>query len=209
MAASVQLIVGLGNPGSRYEDTRHNAGFWFIDALIRSFGGDLKSNSRFHGEVGETRIAGERVRLCKPTTFMNRSGQAVAAVASFYRIPAETVLVVHDELDLPTGTIRLKRGGGEGGHNGLRDISPQLGTKNYLRFRIGIAHPGNANQVTDYVLKRPGADERRAIDDTIDRGLRYIEDIVRGDVSGVMNELNRKPKPAKADEPEKGDTASK
>ena len=193
MAGSkVSLIAGLGNPGAKYERTRHNAGFWFVDGVAARFGVSLQSNKRFHGDVAEVSVAGQRVRLLKPTTFMNLSGQAVAALAGFYKIAPEQVLVVHDELDLDAGVVRLKRGGGEGGHNGLRDISPKLGSKNYLRLRVGVGHPGHASKVLGYVLNPPRAEEQRAIEDGIERALGQLEAIVRGEEAAAMNELNRK-----------------
>ncbi len=162
MSEPIQLIVGLGNPGSRYADTRHNAGWWFVDELARRFGGVFREQSKFFGELADIQIDGHRVRLLKPSTFMNESGRCVAAVRNFYRYPLDQLLIAHDELDLPVGTARLKRGGGHGGHNGLRDVIAALGA-DFWRLRLGIDHPGERNQVTDYVLRRASADEEAAI----------------------------------------------
>jgi len=183
----VSLIVGLGNPGAQYARTRHNVGFWLIDRLDAS----LRTDSKYHAEIGTASIDGERVVLMKPLTFMNRSGQAVGAYARFFRIPPAQILVVHDELDLAPGTVRLKQGGGHGGHNGLRDVSAQLGA-DYRRLRIGIGHPGSADLVTDYVLGNPAPDDRLAIEQAIDRAVERLGDIVQGRFDQVMNELNRR-----------------
>lgn len=188
--ASVQLIVGLGNPGPRYDGTRHNAGFWFLDALVARYHCELRPESRFKGAVGRCIIAGQDCRLLRPDTFMNRSGESVAAVARFYRIPPEAIVVAHDELDLDPGVARLKRGGGHGGHNGLRDIIARLGSKDFLRLRIGIGHPGHRDQVVDYVLQRPSADDRAAIGRAIDRALDIVPDVVAGDLERAMNSLH-------------------
>ena len=152
---SIQLIVGLGNPGAQYEDTRHNAGFWFVEQLARAYGGSLQPEKKFFGYAARITIGGQDVRLLTPSTFMNRSGQAVNAIATFYKIPPQAILVAHDELDHPPGIGRLKQGGGHGGHNGLRDIISSLGNnKDFCRLRIGIGHPGNSKAVVNYVLKK-------------------------------------------------------
>ncbi|WJW75950.1 aminoacyl-tRNA hydrolase [Thiohalobacter sp. IOR34] len=187
---AVQLIVGLGNPGPQYESTRHNAGFWFVDAVGRRFGCDLRPEARFHGEAGRCRIDGGDCRLLKPGTFMNRSGQAVAALARFFRIPAEAILVVHDELDLPPGEVKLKRGGGHGGHNGLRDLIAHLGSRDFLRLRLGIGHPGHRDQVVDYVLHRPSQAERQAIEQAIEAGLEVLPEVVAGELERAMHRLH-------------------
>lgn len=167
----IRLVVGLGNPGADYVSTRHNSGFHFVDELARRFGGEFKAEKKFHGEVARIDIAGQDVRLLKPSTFYNRSGQAVQGAVSFLKLTPEEVLVAHDEIDLPPATLRLKKGGGHGGNNGLRDIIPHIGA-DFLRLRIGIGHPGDARKVADYVLKRPSKDEApmlaRAIDDAAD-----------------------------------------
>jgi PTH1 family peptidyl-tRNA hydrolase len=186
-AQGISLVVGLGNPGAQYARTRHNVGFWLVDRL----GASLRTDGKYHAELATVSLAGRRVALMKPTTYMNRSGQAVGAYARFFKIPAGQVLVVHDELDLPPGTVRLKQGGGHGGHNGLRDVSAQLGA-DYLRLRIGIGHPGSADLVTDYVLGNPAPDDRIAIERAIDRAIERLGDIVEGRFEHVMNELNRR-----------------
>ena len=164
-------MVGLGNPGADYVSTRHNAGFWFVDELARRAGAPFKPEKKFHGEMARIDIAGQDVRLLKPMTYMNRSGLAIRAAADFLKVPAGAILVAHDEIDLPPGTLRLKQGGGHGGHNGLRDTHAHMGA-DYLRLRIGVGHPGNASEVVGYVLKRPSKDEEglilRAIDDAAD-----------------------------------------
>ncbi len=186
----VRLIAGLGNPGAEYEQTRHNAGFWFLDAVGREWGGDFRREAKFHGEVCRISIAGHSLWLLKPDTWMNRSGQAVARLSRFYKIPLEQILVAHDDLDLPPGTIRLKQGGGHGGHNGLRDIVSLLGGNGFLRLRIGIGHPGSRDEVTPFVLGRPSAQERTLIDEAIERAVRELPGIVKGDLQKAMNHLH-------------------
>ena len=189
-AGAVQLVVGLGNPGTGYADDRHNAGFWFLDALAARWRVSLRAEARHKGETGR---ADNGVRLLKPATFMNLSGESVAACAHYFRVPPEAVLVVHDDLDLPAGVARLKRGGGHGGHNGLRSIEQQLGSNAYLRLRLGIGHPGVSHAVTGHVLGRPTPDERAAIAGAIEFALEHIEQIVGGGFERVMNTLNRRP----------------
>lgn len=184
------IIAGLGNPGSQYEQTRHNIGFWWLDQLANDFGLSFKTESRFHGQLIQYTNPEHKVWLIKPLTFMNRSGQSVAALANFYKIPAENILVIHDELDLPAGTVRLKRGGGHGGHNGLRDIISQLGSKDFLRCRIGIDHPGNSKQVADYVLSKPSAADRENMMAGIDNSLRVLPDVLSGNLDKAMNWLH-------------------
>ena len=189
MSSHIKLIVGLGNPGNKYAKTRHNAGFWFVDELLNSFGGEFKAEAKFSGEVAKTIIANQSVWLLKPSTFMNRSGLATHQLAAFYKIPAEEILVVHDELDLEPGTVRLKSGGGHGGHNGLRDLHAQVG-KQYWRLRLGIGHPGDRNKVVDYVLSKPSKDDQIAIHNSIEQSLTVIEDIVMGEMQKAMNTLH-------------------
>ena len=191
MATGIDLIVGLGNPGSQYQRTRHNVGFWLLDQLADSTRTTLREESRFSAEVGSASVAGRRVAMMKPTTYMNLSGQAVGAYVRYFKVAPANVLVVHDELDLPAGTVRLKRGGGHGGHNGLRDITAQIGG-DFLRLRIGIGHPGSADQVVDYVLGAPAASDREAIEDAIARGLSVLPAIVEGQDEKIMNQLNRR-----------------
>lgn len=190
MAEGIALIVGLGNPGSKYSDTRHNAGFRFLEALSRKTGATLAAESRFKGHVARAVIAGRDVWLLMPQTYMNLSGDAVAALANFYKIAPESILVAHDDLDLAPGTVRLKLGGGHGGHNGLRDIVTRLGSGNFARLRIGIGHPGTANMVESYVLKQAAVDDQIAIDHAIDAAVAEIEDIVTGQHAAVMNRLH-------------------
>ena len=187
-----RLIVGLGNPGADYAQTRHNAGFWLVEEIQRQFGqGSLAADSKFHGLCGQATIAGNPVRTLLPTTFMNRSGLSVAAVANFYKIAAEDILVVHDELDIAPGTLCLKVGGGHGGHNGLRDIISCLGNqKQFGRLRVGIGHPGNAKQVSNYVLKKAPEKEHRLIEQSIDEAIRYFDAIASGDWQRAMNQLH-------------------
>ena len=187
--AVIQLIVGLGNPGSKYDRTRHNAGFWLVDELAKRESENFRSESRFSGEISKIHLSGRPVWLLKPTTFMNRSGLAVHQMASFYKISVNHILVVHDELDLPPGTIRLKHSGGHGGHNGLRDIHAQMG-KDYWRLRVGIGHPGDRNKVMDYVLSRPGKSDETEILSSIDRALEVIDMIAAGDTQKAMNQLH-------------------
>ncbi len=190
MSSRIQLIVGLGNPGQQYEKTRHNAGFWFIDAIARSYSISLKSESKFHGEVGKGLIDGNEVWLLKPMTFMNKSGQGISALARFYKIAPENILIAHDELDLPPGTVRLKKGGGHGGHNGLRDSVAQLGSKEFQRLRLGIGHPGHASQVSGYVLGKAPSGEQIEIERAVERALDELSLILSGDLQQAMNRLH-------------------
>jgi len=190
LSAVVALIVGLGNPGSQYEETRHNAGFWFVEQVARAYGEPFRAEAKFHGEVAKVVIGGQQVWLLKPNTFMNRSGQAIAALARFYKIPLENILVVHDELDLDPGTIRLKKGGGHGGHNGLRDTISQMGGKDFLRLRVGIGHPGHASQVSNFVLSRASLADQRAIEESLDRAQAVLPEVVKGELQKAMNELH-------------------
>ncbi|WP_455199227.1 aminoacyl-tRNA hydrolase [Kaarinaea lacus] len=190
MSSRVQLVVGLGNPGPKHEQTRHNVGFIFVDELARSKGASWKLESKFHGEVCKLTFSGDDVWLLKPNTYMNLSGKSVAALARFYKINPESVLVVHDELDIPPGQLRLKQGGGHGGHNGLRDIIAQLGSREFLRLRIGIGHPGESRDVSNYVLKKAPQGEQQLIDGALDESLRAIPKIFEGDLQPVMNRLH-------------------
>ncbi|HFD38441.1 MAG TPA: aminoacyl-tRNA hydrolase [Anaerolineae bacterium] len=186
-------MAGLGNPGPRYQDTRHNAGFWWLDEVARSGGVSFKSHSRFHGEVARLELAGRACWLLKPATFMNLSGRAVAALAHYYKIPPEAVLVAHDELDLPPGTARLKQGGGHGGHNGLRSTMSCLGSSQFLRLRLGIGHPGHKDQVTDYVLGKPAPAERRAMEQALAAALGVVPELLAGDLQRAMHRLHSIP----------------
>lgn len=200
VAVRPQLVVGLGNPGAKHEAFRHNAGFWFADRLAARLGGEFRPSGRFPLELCECGPppgggggAAGRVRIVKPTTFMNLSGQAVGPFAGYFRIEPEAILVVHDELDLPPGAVRLKEGGGHGGHNGLRDVAAHLGSNAFVRLRLGIGHPGRADDVIDYVLHRPRAEERRLIDDAMERALGVSGAILAGDLQRAMKVLHTKP----------------
>jgi PTH1 family peptidyl-tRNA hydrolase len=188
----IRLIVGLGNPGSEYEATRHNAGFWFVERLAQRHNQAFKSEPRHRGMSCKLLLQGHECRLLKPTTFMNRSGHAVASLANYFRIPAEEILVAHDELDLAPGEIRLKSGGGHAGHNGLRDIMSALGSRDFHRLRIGIDRPGHRGDVVNYVLGRPSQVDRSAIDEAIEQGLDAIAEIVDGELQRAMNRLHTK-----------------
>ncbi|MCF1184120.1 aminoacyl-tRNA hydrolase [Marichromatium gracile] len=186
----IRLIVGLGNPGAQYEATRHNVGFWFVDSIARSAGVDFRPESRFHGELCRCVIGGRDLRLLKPSTYMNHSGRSVAAVARYFDIPLECILIAHDELDLPVGAVRLKQGGGHAGHNGLRDSISALGGRDFWRLRIGIDHPGDRSLVTGYVLGRPSGSDRQAIDDALFETERALDDLLQGRFQQVMNHLH-------------------
>ena len=188
---AVQLIVGLGNPGPEYDQTRHNAGALFVERLADSQRINLSLEKKYFGLVGKFSHQGRDVRLLIPTTFMNRSGQAVAALANFFRIPPEAILVAHDELDMPPGVAKLKLGGGHGGHNGLRDIIAQLGNQNnFYRLRLGIGHPGHSSMVSNFVLGRAPRSEQDLLDTSIDFALGTLPEILAGDWSKAMHKLH-------------------
>ncbi len=188
---SIRLVVGLGNPGAQYDDTRHNAGFWYVEQLARAYGVSLQPEKKFFGLTARITIAGEDVRLLNPTTFMNRSGQAVGAISTFFKIPPQSILVVHDELDLPAGIGRLKQGGGHGGHNGLRDIISALGNnRDFLRLRLGIGHPGQSKEVINYVLNKPSVSDRLKIDSVIDEAIRISPEAFNGARAKAVQELH-------------------
>jgi PTH1 family peptidyl-tRNA hydrolase len=187
---SIRLIVGLGNPGAEYEQTRHNAGFWLVDQLAR---GELKRETRFQALAAKTRIANNEIWLLEPQTFMNRSGQSVGALARFYKINPDEVIVVHDELDLPPGAAKIKKGGSSGGHNGLKDITAALGTQDYWRLRLGIGHPRELNlqqPVADFVLHRPRKEEQVLIDQAIEKSLSVIALLCEGKFEQATMELH-------------------
>ncbi len=189
--AKIKLIVGLGNPGSKYADTRHNAGEWLIERITRRFNLTLKDENKFFGKTAIATISGQDVRLLIPTTFMNLSGKSVGALASFYRILPEEILVIHDELDLPPGSVKLKLGGGHGGHNGLKDIIAQLAnSKNFYRLRVGIGHPGDKNLVASYVLSKPSPQDQTLIDKALDEAESCIEILIKDGIDKAMNRLN-------------------
>lgn len=189
--SEIKLIVGLGNPGEKYADTRHNAGEWLIERLARRFNVSLNPENKFFGKTARTLVNGKEVRLLVPTTFMNLSGKAVGALASFYRIKPEEILVIHDELDLPAGIAKLKQGGGHGGHNGLKDIVAQLGNNNnFYRLRIGIGHPGHRDLVAGYVLNKPSPADRDALEKVLDEATDCVEMIFKDGMVKATNRLN-------------------
>jgi len=188
--SGIKLLVGLGNPGEKYQATRHNAGFWWIDQLAASSNSKLANDAKFLGIAGK--YAGTDIWLLKPTTFMNASGKAVAALANYYKIIPEQILVIHDELDLPPETVKLKKGGGHGGHNGLKDITAALGTADFWRLRLGIGHPGDRNEVINYVLKAPLKDEQTAIYQCIDNSIQIVPHLLSGDFDTAMLKLHTK-----------------
>lgn len=198
-AHPIRLVVGLGNPGAEYVNTRHNAGFWWLEALAHDLGVSLNVESKFFGLVARCKIADRELWLLEPTTFMNRSGQAVAALAKFYKILPHEILVVHDELDLLPGESRLKQGGSHAGHNGLKDIQAMLGTGDFWRLRLGVGHPrslGLNQAVVDFVLHRPRAEEQTQIDEAIERCLSAWQFLEVGNMSRATMTINTKPKPA-------------
>ena len=193
-----KLIVGLGNPGEEHQEDRHNAGFWFVDALAKQLGVRFEAEKRFHGKVAKAKWAGEDLFLLKPTTYMNLSGQAVGALCRFHKMLPQEILVVQDELDLKPGTARIKLGGGTGGHNGLKDIQAHLSTPEYWRLRLGIGHPrdlagdGRVMDVADYVLRRPLLVEQKLIESSIENGLQILPLFLKGDSQTAMLELHSK-----------------
>jgi len=186
------MIVGLGNPGSEYADTRHNAGFWFVDEVARRFGGNFKNEKKFQGDVARATIDNQQVWLLKPDTYMNLSGQAVLALMQFYKIKLQNILVVHDDLDLPTGDVRLKTGGGHGGHNGLRDIISRCGGNGFQRLRLGIGHPGHKEKVTGHVLKKASSEDEQSIKLAIDSAIGVLPQCVNGEMQKAMQALHTK-----------------
>ncbi|MEZ5573606.1 MAG: aminoacyl-tRNA hydrolase [Halioglobus sp.] len=188
---AIRLIAGLGNPGSEYRGTRHNAGADFVTALANHCGATLQAESRFHGLTASVSLCGHDLRLLIPTTFMNRSGSAVAAMAGFFKIAPEQILIAHDELDIPAGSARFKQGGGHGGHNGLRDIIPALANQpGFHRLRIGIGHPGHASRVTGYVLGAPSKEDRERIDACINEAIAALPLLLDGDTTKAMTRLH-------------------
>jgi len=197
MTTMIRLIAGLGNPGPEYEETRHNAGFWWVDEAARLLKASLHLERGHFGLVARANVSGQTVWLAEPQTFMNLSGKCVASVARFYKIAPEEVLVVHDELDLPSGEVKLKRGGGHAGHNGLRDIHGQLGSADYWRLRVGIGHPGNKGEVANWVLKKPSPDDRIAIAQAMDRSLKALPHLIAGemDKATALIHTSKPPRP--------------
>jgi PTH1 family peptidyl-tRNA hydrolase len=200
----IKLFVGLGNPGPEYEDTRHNAGFWWIDALARQLKLHLVMDKSYHALVARTTVGGQTVWLLEPQTFMNLSGKSVAALAKFFKIAPQEMLVVHDELDVAPGEAKLKLGGSHAGHNGLRDIHAQMGTDDYWRLRIGVGHPGVKSEVVNWVLKKPMLDHRIAMDQCIDRTLKAVPHLLAGemDKATMLIHTSKPPRP-KPPRPEK------
>ena len=192
LSYDIKLIVGLGNPGPKYSETRHNAGFWFVEDLASQYRSRFLPEKKFHGEVARINLEGKDIWLLKPETYMNRRGLSVVSLTSFYKIAPENILVAHDEIDLKAGIARLKSGGGHGGHNGLRDIISHLGTKDFQRLRIGVDHPGSKDLVVDYVLKRPDSKDRQAIEDSINDALRVMPKIAAGEWEKAMHQLHTK-----------------
>ena len=187
---AIQLLVGLGNPGETYAHTRHNAGAWWVVRVAAAYDTQLRVEKKFHSSMSPLCVAGQNGFLAQPTTFMNHSGQPVREISQFYQIPPEYILVVHDELDFPVGTVRLKYGGGHGGHNGLRDIIQQLQTDKFYRLRLGIGHPGDRNQVHDYVLSRPSVHDFSLIVDAIDQSIPILPALMAGDIEKAMQQLH-------------------
>ncbi len=201
----IRLFVGLGNPGTEYEDTRHNAGFWYIDLLARQLGANLVMDRSYHGYVARVQVKGEPVWLLQPQTYMNLSGKSVAALARFFKIAPEQIMVAHDELDVLPGQVKVKRGGGHAGHNGLRDIHAQLGSPDYWRLRLGIGHPGDRNVVAAYVLRKPPSSERELIDQSIDKALGATDALLSGDMARATAAIHagvQRPKPPRPADPE-------
>lgn len=195
----IKLFVGLGNPGSEYESTRHNAGFWWIDALARELKVSLSADKAYQARMARTSVQGQTVWLLEPQTFMNLSGKSVAALSRFFKIRPEEILVAHDELDLPPGQVKLKFGGGHAGQNGLRDIHAQLGTGDYWRLRIGIGHPGVKSEVSNWVLGKPMADQRSAMEEAVARSVKAWPLLQAGDMEKAMQAVHTaappRPKP--------------
>lgn len=188
---AIRLVVGLGNPGADYQYTRHNAGAWYVDALARQLGVSLRPEKKYFGDLASFDLGGERLYLLIPSTFMNLSGQATSALANFFRISPQEMLVAHDELDIAPGDIRLKQGGGHGGHNGLKDIIARHGnSRDFLRLRVGIGHPGDSKLVTPWVLGKPAAADRDKIDAAIDLALTHTDALLAGKMQQVMNQMN-------------------
>ena len=198
----IRLFVGLGNPGPDYEQTRHNAGFWYIEAACLALGTSLVPDKSYYGKVARTSVQGQTIWLLQPQTFMNLSGKSVAALANFFKISPQEIMVAHDELDIVPGEAKIRLGGGHAGHNGLRDIHAQLGTDQYWRLRLGIGHPGNRAEVIHWVLKRPSLDHRIAIDQTIERAVKALPLFLSGDMEQATRLVHTskppRPKPARA-----------
>ena len=196
----IKLFVGLGNPGPEYEATRHNAGFWWLDSISRELKVHLVMDKGYHGLVARTTVHGQPIWLLAPQTFMNQSGKSVAALARFFKIAPQEILVAHDELDIVPGQVKLKLGGSHAGHNGLRDIHAQLGTGDYWRLRLGVGHPGIKSEVIDWVLKKPSLDHRIAIDQSIDRSVKALKSLLEGNMekATLLIHTHKQPRPKTA-----------
>ena len=191
MAAAVTIIVGLGNPDSKYERTLHNAGFWFVDALARKYGGDLRFEKKFDADIGRIKLQDKDVWLVKPQSFMNLSGGPVRGMLDYYRLRSQELLVAHDEIDLPPGTVRLKQGGGHGGHNGVRDVIQHCGA-DFMRLRVGVGHPGEKSKVTNYVLKKGSADVEAAVEQNIADAVAVVPTLMQDGLNAAMKKLHTK-----------------
>ena len=208
----IRLIVGLGNPGAEYEGTRHNAGFWWVDAAAQALGGHLALDRAYHGLVARINREAGPVWLLQPMTFMNLSGKAVAPLARFFKIEPAQILVIHDELDLPPGQLKLKLGGSAAGHNGLKDIQAQLGTPDFWRLRVGIGHPGSREEVVNWVLRKPAPEQRTAIHDCIAKSIESLPLLLDGPMDKALTALHAKPprpKPPRQPKPELAAVTSK
>ena len=194
----IKLLVGLGNPGAQYESTRHNAGFWWLDAVARQLGARLAVDKALQAESGRTTVDGRPLWLLKPLTFMNLSGRPIATLARFYKIAPDEILVAHDELDLPPGQLKLKHGGGHAGHNGLRDIHDQLGSPDYWRLRIGIGHPGVKSEVAGWVLRKPPPEPLQAMEASVARSVEALPALLGGDMTKATMQLHTRPAPRPA-----------
>jgi len=201
----IKLLVGLGNPGPDYQATRHNAGFWWVDAVANALNTSLAMDKAYFGRVARTQVNGQTIWLLQPQTFMNASGKSVAALANFFKIAPQEILVAHDELDIAPGEAKLKLGGSHAGHNGLRDIHAQLGSDQYWRLRLGIGHPGNRAEVIHWVLKKPSADHRIAIEQCLDRALKALPQLLSDDMEPAMRLIHTskppRPKPPRPPPP--------
>lgn len=191
-AIPIQLLVGLGNPGQEFTATRHNAGAWWIEKLASDLNVTLRTETKFHGKVARITVSNHDSFLLLPDTFMNLSGQSVRAITQFYRIPPQAILIVHDELDFSAGVIRLKKGGGHGGHNGLRDIIQRLNSHDFYRLRLGIGHPGHRSQVHDYVLSPPSKHDYTLITDAIEQSMIILSELLQGNIEKAMQLLHTK-----------------
>ncbi|MCV2354646.1 aminoacyl-tRNA hydrolase [Paucibacter sp. B2R-40] len=200
----IRLFVGLGNPGSEYEHTRHNAGFWWVDELARKLGASMQVERNYYGlcaRVNNAPGAPGPIWLLQPMTFMNLSGKSVAPLARFFKIAPEEILAIHDELDLEPGQMKFKQGGGNGGHNGLKDMQAQLGSANFWRLRLGIGHPGHKDEVAGYVLRKPPLAERQMLEDCIDKSMQSVELMLSGQMDKALTKIHAKPPRPKAEKP--------